>query len=87
MKDISLYVGIGAGIFTAVSLLPQLVKIIKTKKSEDISFFMLFILLAGVACWIWYGFLKQDYPIIVKNLFSLLVNMLIIVFSLLYKKK
>jgi MtN3 and saliva related transmembrane protein len=87
MKDISLYVGIGAGIFTAVSLLPQLVKIIKTKKSEDISFFMVFILLAGVSGWIWYGFLKKDYPIIITNFFSLLVNLLIIFFSLLYKKK
>ena len=87
MKDISLFVGIAAGIFTAVSLFPQLFKIIKTKKSEDVSVFMFFILLAGVSGWIWYGFLKQDYPIIVTNMLSFLVNLLIIIFSLAYKKR
>jgi len=87
MKDLSLYVGIGAGIFTGISLLPQLVKIIKTKKSGDISNFMLFILFAGIAGWIWYGFLKRDYPIIITNIFSLTVNLLIIIFSLSYRGK
>ena len=86
MEKISLYIGIGAGICTAISLLPQLVKIIKSKKAEDISFFMLIILLIGVAGWVWYGILRKDYPIIITNAFSFIVNVLIIVFSMIYKK-
>jgi MtN3 and saliva related transmembrane protein len=86
-KSLSLYVGIGAGVCTAISLLPQLIKIIKNKKADDISYFMLFILLAGVGGWIWYGILKEDYPIIITNAFSFLVNILIIIFSFIYKKK
>ena len=35
MNDISQYVGIGAGIFTAATLLPQLVKIIKEKSGGN----------------------------------------------------
>lgn len=85
MSDYSLYIGIGAGVFTAISLLPQLFKIIKEKKADDISYFMLFILLAGLCGWIWYGLLKEDYPLIITNSFSLLVNLLIIVFSIRYK--
>jgi len=85
MEDYSLYIGIGAGIFTALSLLPQLFKIIKEKKADDISYFMLFILLLGLAGWIWYGLLKKDYPILITNGFSLLVNLLIIGFSIKYK--
>ena len=85
MEDYSLYIGIGAGIFTALSLLPQLFKIVKEKKADDISFFMLFILLLGLGGWIWYGILKNDYPIIITNGFSLLVNLLIIGFSIKYK--
>ena len=81
------YVGIGAGIFTAISLLPQLIKIIKEKKADDISFVMLFVLLAGLAGWIWYGLLQSDYPIIVTNIFSFTVNLLVIGFSIKYKKK
>ena len=87
MEDYSLYIGIGAGIFTALSLLPQLFKIIKEKKADDISYFMLFILVFGLGGWIWYGMLKKDYPILITNGFSLLVNLLIIGFSIKYKTK
>lgn len=85
MKDYSVYVGIIAGICTAVSLLPQLFKIIKAKKADDISYLMLFILLVGLGGWIWYGFLKSDYPIIITNGFSFIVNLLIIGVSIKYK--
>ena len=85
MDDYSLYIGIGAGICTAISLLPQLLKIIKEKKADDISYFMLFILLAGLSGWIWYGILKKDYPIIITNGFSFLVNLMVIAFSIKYK--
>ncbi|MEP7377089.1 MAG: SemiSWEET transporter [Chitinophagaceae bacterium] len=87
MNDYSLYIGIGAGVCTALSLLPQLFKIVKEKKADDISYFMLFILLAGVAGWIWYGILKKDYPIVITNVFSFLINLLIIAFSIKYKNK
>lgn len=87
MKDFSLYVGIGAGVCTAISLLPQLIRIIRTRKADDISFFMLFILLTGLGGWIWYGVMKKDYPIIITNSFSFIVNLAIIYFSVKYKKK
>jgi MtN3 and saliva related transmembrane protein len=87
MDDHSLYIGIGAGVCTALSLLPQLFKIIKDKKANDISYFMLFTLLTGIGGWIWYGLLKQDYPIIITNAFSFLVNLLVIGFSIRYKTK
>jgi MtN3 and saliva related transmembrane protein len=85
MQDYSLYIGIGAGICTALSLLPQLFKIVKKKKADDISYFMLFILLTGLGGWIWYGILKTDYPIILTNGFSFVVNLLVIGFSVKYK--
>jgi MtN3 and saliva related transmembrane protein len=87
MEDYSLYIGIGAGVCTALSLLPQLFKIIKDKKANDISYFMLFILLAGIGGWIWYGILKKDFPIIITNAFSFLINLLVIGFSIKYKNK
>jgi MtN3 and saliva related transmembrane protein len=68
-------------------LLAQLIKIIKEKKAEDISWFMLFILLAGLALWVWYGILKTDYPIIATNSFSFLVNIAIIFFTLRFRRE
>jgi MtN3 and saliva related transmembrane protein len=81
------YVGIVAGILTSVSLLPQLIKIIREKKAEDISYFMLIILLCGLSCWVWYGILRDDLPIMITNSFSLLINSLVIIFTIRYKKK
>ena len=70
--------GFVAGIFTGVSLLPQLIKLIKEKKTEAISSWMLFILMGGLALWIIYGFLKNDLPIILTNSFSLFINIIIL---------
>jgi MtN3 and saliva related transmembrane protein len=86
MDESTNYIGIAAGIFTGVSMLPQLVKIIKNKKAEDISYFMLAILIAGLAGWVWYGTRKKDLPIVFTNTFSILVNVLIVLFSARYKK-
>ena len=87
MPDQAQVIGIIAGICTGVSLLPQLIKIIKENKSNDISWFMLFILLTGLAGWVWYGILKEDYPIIITNSFSFLVNAAIIFFTVRFRKK
>ena len=86
MTDLTNYVGTGAGIFTGISMLPQLIKIIREKKAEDISYFMLVILMIGLSGWVWYGIRKNDLPIIFTNVFSFLINSLIVIFSFKYKK-
>lgn len=80
------YVGIVAGIFTSLSLLPQLIKILREKKAGDISLFFLIVLFVGLGLWIWYGFLRNDLPIILTNSFSMMVNFAIIVLGIKYKK-
>jgi MtN3 and saliva related transmembrane protein len=80
------YIGLAAGVCTAVSLLPQLVKLIKTKKAEDISLFYLLILFVGLGLWIWYGFLKHDLPIILTNCLSLTINGTVLFLGYKYKK-
>jgi len=87
MSEYSQYVGAIAGIFTAASMIPQLFKIIRTKKAENISYFMILILLLGLAGWVWYGILKKDYPVILTNSFSFLLNIVMLGFSIKYKSK
>lgn len=79
-------VGLSAGICTSVSLLPQLVKLIRHKKAEDISIFYLVILFVGLALWIWYGFLRDDIPILVTNGFSLVINGIVLFLGIKYKR-
>ncbi|WP_129715830.1 SemiSWEET transporter [Pedobacter sp. SYP-B3415] len=85
MEEHALYIGIAAGICTGISALPQLIKLIRIRKSEDISFWMLSILVTGLAGWVLYGVLRNDYPLIVTNGFGFIVNALIIVFAVRYR--
>lgn len=77
-------IGIVAGVLTSVSMLPQLIKIVKEKKAEDVSILMLVVLIAGLSLWAWYGFIKKDMPIIVTNLFSILVNITVLTMRIKY---
>jgi MtN3 and saliva related transmembrane protein len=78
-------IGIAAGVCTASSLIPQLVKILKEKKAEDISMIYLFVLLLGLILWVWYGFRREDIPVIATNAFAVLVNIGILAAGLKYK--
>lgn len=79
-------VGISAGICTSISLLPQLIKLRKHKKAEDISLFYLVILFVGLSLWVWYGVLREDLPIMLTNGFSLVINGIIIILGVKYKR-
>ncbi len=81
------WVGIGAGVLTASSMLPQVIKVIREKKATQVSVVMLLVLIAGVGLWIWYGFLKTDWPIMATNGFSLLVNLTMLGLRLKYGNK
>ncbi len=78
-------IGLAAGVCTATSLIPQVVKTIKEKKADDVSLVMLLVLMTGISLWIVYGIKKSDLPIIATNSFSLLVNITMIVLRLRYK--
>ena len=83
----TLIFGIVASILTAVSMIPQLVKIVKQKKAGDVSLGMLFTLISGLGVWVYYGFLQKDWVIIIANSFSFLVNIIILLFTIKFKHK
>ncbi len=78
-ENVVLITGISAGILTSVSMIPQVFKTIKTKEAEHISVVMLIILSLGVAMWVVYGCLKKDWPIILTNSFSVLINIIMLI--------
>ena len=79
--------GIIAGILTSLSMLPQLIKVLKEKNVDDISPLMLVILISGLSLWVWYGALKDEPPIIFSNAFAVLVNLSLLSCYFLYRKK
>lgn len=72
--EVTEVVGVGAGILTSASMLPQVIKMVKEKQASQVSVLMIVVLISGIALWIWYGIMKEDKPIIYTNAFSLLVN-------------
>ena len=77
--------GLVAATFSASGFIPQLIKIVKTKLTKDISFTMFTLFLAGVICWLIYGILIHSMPIIISNIVSMIMNITIIVYKLKYK--
>jgi MtN3 and saliva related transmembrane protein len=80
-------IGIIASVATAVSSLPQLIKLLKEKKAENVSLFMFAVLVIGVTFWVWYGILKKDWIITISNSVSFLINLVTIILSIKYKNK
>lgn len=79
-------IGIAAGILTSISMLPQLVKVITEKDVENLSGVMISVLLIGVILWVAYGIIKNEWPIIIPNVFSVLVNSLLLIYFFKFKK-
>ena len=67
-------IGFLAGLFTTIAIIPQIIKAYQTKKVAHLSPIFFSILLIGVFLWSLYGFLKEDYPIIITNSISFLLN-------------
>lgn len=80
-------IGITAGILTSISMLPQLLKVIKEKTVEDLSLPMIIILITGLSLWVWYGIIKNELPIIISNAFAVLVNLFLVSYYLRFKDK
>ena len=80
-------VGVAASVLTAFSLLPQLIKIIKEKKADDVSLGSLLILLAGLSLWIVYGFMIEDKIIIFSNIFSVVINVSVLILTIIFKNR
>jgi MtN3 and saliva related transmembrane protein len=80
--EIESIIGFAAASLTTFSFLPQVIRVIMTKKTEDISRNMYLLLNAGICLWLTYGFLRTDYPIIVSNLVTLVFSLTILFFKL-----
>jgi MtN3 and saliva related transmembrane protein len=70
-------IGLVAGIFTTLAVIPQVVKTLKTRHVRDLSIWQPLLLTIGVALWTIYGILIHDLPLIIANLTSLICNALL----------
>ena len=61
------FIGLFAAFLTTISLLPQIVKVWRTRSAKDVSSGMFSLQCVSVSMWVVYGFLMHDIPIIAAN--------------------
>ena len=82
----TLIIGTVAGILTSVSMLPQLIRVMRTKEVADISLWTLLVLIVGVGLWTIYGIFKTDWPVIASNGFAFLVDTVLLAYYYKYRQ-
>ena len=70
--------GYAGGIITVIKIIPQIIKIFKTKSAKDISMIFLILGIFGGIFMIIYGLMLQEFPIIIRS--SVMLTQIIIIF-------
>lgn len=78
--------GLIAGTLTSIASVPQVIKVFKTKNTDDLSALMLVILISGLSLWVCYGLKKEELPIIISNAFAAILNIILLFCKLTFKK-
>ncbi|MBF0596051.1 SemiSWEET transporter [Faecalibacter rhinopitheci] len=82
-----LIIGSIAGLLTSVAALPQVIKVFKEKKVENLSLLMISITTLGVFLWVIYGMMKNETPIIISNGVSTFFNTVLLILYFKYKNQ
>ena len=75
-------IGLTAAAMGGVSLFPQVLKVLKTKSTKDISREMFLLLTGSIFLWLVYGILLKNIPIIIANFFGLIQALIILFYKI-----
>jgi MtN3 and saliva related transmembrane protein len=76
------YIGSFAATCTTIAFIPQAIQSYRTRDLSGISLPMYGIFTTGVALWLVYGLLKQDWPIIVANTITVALSAMILILKI-----
>ena len=77
-------IGILATFFTLWSTVPQIRKSLRTKKTDDVSKWLIISLITGLSLWVLYGVTKGDIVIICANSIGVSLNVFLLILKLKY---
>jgi MtN3 and saliva related transmembrane protein len=75
-------IGLTAAAMGGISLFPQVLKVLKTKSTKDISREMFMLLAGSIFLWLVYGILLDNLPIIIANFFGFIQALVILFFKI-----
>jgi MtN3 and saliva related transmembrane protein len=79
--------GYVAGSCAVIISLPQIIKVIKTKKADDLSAWTILLLMLTSALYIVYGFLIDSTPLIVTDSVALLLGTILLILKFFFDWK
>ena len=79
--------GLLAGAITSMGFIPQLVRGFRTKKLDDVSYYMPLVLIIGMSLWLFYGMMRKDLSIIVANFIGVGCNITLLTMKKIYQEK
>ena len=85
--DMAEIVGFTAGLFIAISSVPQVLKSWKTKSTGDLSWGWLCTMVAGTSLWVAYGIIVSSLPIIASNAVSDILILIVCLMKMRYDRK
>ncbi|MHB1245013.1 MAG: SemiSWEET family sugar transporter [Sulfuriferula sp.] len=80
------WIGLLAGTLTTVAFIPQVIKIWRSKKADDISVSMFLIFTVGVALWMIYGIQIASLPVMLANAVTMILALIILILKYCYRK-
>ncbi len=83
--DVTNIVGFTAAFLTTISYIPQVIKVMRSKSTEDLSLATFLLLFLGLSLWLVYGILLKNFPLIIANVITLFFISLILIHKIKYK--
>lgn len=80
------WIGLLAGTLTTVAFIPQVIKIWRSKKADDISVSMFLIFTVGVGLWMIYGIQIASLPVMLANAVTMMLALVILILKYCYRK-
>lgn len=83
-EDYITIIGLAAAALGGFTLFPQLLKVLKTRSTKDLSLGMLIAFSTSIFLWLVYGILMNSPPIIIANFFGLIEALITLLFKIKY---
>ncbi len=79
--------GFAAAFCTTVAFIPQLVRVVRLRSAREMSLPTFLLFSVGVFLWLVYGLRTGSKPVIVSNIFTLVLSLSILILKLRYDRR
>ena len=80
-------VGHAGSLLSSITFIPQVYKVWQTKRTQDLSLSMMFIVFSSTIVWIIYGVGLTLWPVIICNSIIAMLSLMLIYFKFTFEKK